>query len=293
MKILKFNPIEQLKNDKDTLLEGYITEFLFKNQFLDNADKPVPYSHGWWSGFLKGKRIVFVLRNNLSPLDKEIITLLKSKYECWQVTYDNGNWFFLDEDLRLTKSDFLVIYSLRKQSNSSGTADETKSEDRQNKCIDFFQNHQLLSEIAIERKFVDDFLSVYFSFVMNIDFFTKNSEGNICAIEVKFKSESQGGYFGIGPGQLIWLKELSSQGIDIFYALLYKDAMHKDMTILEYLDDKNIEKAWYIHQIDTSDISGHAIGPKKTSINGKKQQPFEKIRKSAVLSNQKILLNFK
>ena len=60
-----FNPIEQLKRDKHTLLEGYVTEHLFKKQFL--AGRTIEeYSHGWWTGMLRGKRFLFILKDNLN-----------------------------------------------------------------------------------------------------------------------------------------------------------------------------------------------------------------------------------
>ncbi len=44
--------ITQLKHD--TLLEGYITEELFKRQFLEN--KHPSYTTGWWSATIHNKR---------------------------------------------------------------------------------------------------------------------------------------------------------------------------------------------------------------------------------------------
>ncbi|SHH19526.1 hypothetical protein SAMN02745135_00003 [Caloranaerobacter azorensis DSM 13643] len=47
--------VQQLLKDKHTLLEGYVTEQLFYNQFLSNGN--ISFSNGWWMTTYNGKKI--------------------------------------------------------------------------------------------------------------------------------------------------------------------------------------------------------------------------------------------
>ena len=287
-----FNPIEQLKRDKHTLLEGYVTEHLFKKQFLAGRTKE-KYSHGWWTGMLRGKRFLFILKNNLNNIDKEIINTFKKDYECWQVLYTNeGLRRFINDDYSesLSETDFFEIYKLERKQLPLKATSETSNNQRQNRCIEYFKNHQLLNEIAVERNFADDFLSVFFSSIINIDYFTKNENDELCAIEIKFKNETFDGYFGIDAGPISLLLEIRSKGIKVYHVILYKDRDHKDMSIFDYIEDTTIDKAWYIHNFEKEDIVGYSEAPEKTSVDGKKKQSFGQIRKEVVLNGRRITL---
>ena len=55
---------KQILRDKHTLLEGYVTEYLYKTQFLES--RPQNYTCGWWSAEVGGQRFFFVVKEKLS-----------------------------------------------------------------------------------------------------------------------------------------------------------------------------------------------------------------------------------
>ena len=62
------------------------------------------------------------------------------------------------------------------------------------------------------------------------------------------------------------------------------------MSIFDYIEDNTIDKAWYIHSFVKNDIVGYSEAPEKTSVDGKKRQPFGQIRKEIVLSSPRVRL---
>lgn len=78
---------------------------------------------------------------------------------------------------------------------------ETRNSERQNQSINFFKGNKILKKIATERRFANNFLTVYFRGMINIDMFTKKNE-QINVIEIKYKYESRDGYFGVNTGQM-------------------------------------------------------------------------------------------
>lgn len=283
--------INQLKRDKHTLLEGYVTEFLFERQFLKSRSGR--YTHGWWSGIINGERFFFVLKEQLSSLDQEVLTVLNTNYNCWQAIYKNGEWIFGKDEMWYSQSEFLNKFNLVKRQAAVHATSDTTDIDRQNKCIDFFDANSIIICTAIERNFADDFLSVYFKGILNVDYFTKNKEGNLCVVEVKFKNESYDGVFGINIGEVALFTELRRMGFKVIHTILYKNRENKEMSIFDYLNSNTIEHAWYIGVFDEKDLDAPAVAPSKTSVDGKKNQYFYKLKKSKMIqNNNKKILDF-
>lgn len=283
--------INQLKRDKHTLLEGYVTEFLFERQFLKSRSET--YTHGWWSGTINGKRFFFVLKAQLSSLDQEVLTALNTNYNCWQATYKNGEWFFCKDEKWYSQIEFLNKLNLVKRQAAIHATSATTDADRQNKCIDFFDANNIIICTAIERNFADDFLSVYFNGILNVDYFTKNKEGKLCVVEVKFKNESYDDVFGINIGEVDLFIQLRRIGFKVIHTILYKNRENKEMSIFDYLKSNSIEHAWYIGVFDEKNLDAPALAPSKTSVDGKKNQYFYKLKKSKMIrDNYKKSLDF-
>lgn len=280
----KQEAIAQLKHDKHTLLEGYVTEYLFNKQFLVSmGDK---YSHGWWSGTLSEKRFFFVIKDKLTTLDMEILSLLNTKYDCWQVDYSSEKWAFIKNGESLQLDEFISRYNLTRQQMAVEATVDTTNIDRQEKCISFFGKCGTLTEIAVERNFADNILSVYFKGTLNIDFFTKNRDGKICIIEVKFKSESYDGVFGINVGEVAMFKELREFGFLVVLTILYKNRLNKDMSIFDYLENNEIDHSWYIKDFIEDDLDTPGVAPAKTSVDGKKMQGFYKLNMNKIIQEK-------
>lgn len=289
MSKIKFDPEMQLRRDKAAILEGYITEYLFKKQFLDSKD-PETYSHGWWIGKYKNRKFLFVFREKLNHLDNDIINRFKDDYNCWQVVNYNGVLRFYDidnDEISFSKDDFLGMYNSLYKGKPSKATKEVSNKERQDRCIKFFNEHQLLDDIALERDFVDNFLSVHFSSIINVDYFTKNDEGKYCVIEVKFKTEKPNGNFGLNKGEINLFDELSSKGFTILHVILYKDRQHKDLTILDYIDSNDIEKYWFYHYFKIEDIVSYGVAPEETSHDGNSKQEYGNIPKDIILNDER------
>lgn len=68
----------QLLRDKHILLEGYVMEYLFEQQFLIQKGKN--YINGWWSALRGDERFFFLVKEKMNKLDKKVFHLLKSQY---------------------------------------------------------------------------------------------------------------------------------------------------------------------------------------------------------------------
>lgn len=273
----------QLKRDKHTLLEGYVSEFLFEQQFMKTRD--LPYTHGWWLGWHDGNPFIFIIKETLSDLDHEIILKLSSCYTCWQTWKANGQWYFYKDGKTYDLNSFLHHLNITPKQNGLYATHATTDPIRQNKCIEFFEKHEIIHSIAMERNFADDILTVYFRNVLNIDYIIKNESGGITAVEVKFKNESYDGYFGINAGEVALFIKLRALGLKVLHCILYKTRNQKDMSIFDYLDCKTIPHNWYVSEFSEEELVGSSAAPQKTSVDGKKQQTFFKLPKDKMLNS--------
>lgn len=265
--------IQQLLNDKHTLLEGYVTEQLFYNQFLKN--NTIPFSGGWWMTNHKGIRLFFIVKEFLSDFEHEIISKIPYPHQCWQVYLKDEEFIFIKENKVLTQQEFREKYKLTTIREAMIASQDTRNKDRQNKSILFFKQNSTTKKIAVERKFANNFLTVHFYSMINVDFFTKkNNQFNI--IEVKYKYESKDGYFGINTGQMEMFKFFMGIGFNIYHFILYNYTKDMNISIFGFLDLKGV-KNWYHARINDSTIHGIGVAPKMTSVSGGFKQSYYKL----------------
>ena len=261
--------IEQIRRDKHTLLEGYVTEYLFKDQFL--KDRNDTFSKGWWSASLGKERYFFYVKEFQNIVDRRLETILSSQYEVWKVSFGD-DLYFSSLKKTLSLEEFIDSKKLRKKRTPLNATCQTKNENRQNNCIDFFLEKDILLEVAKERYFADDFLTEYFDSMVNIDFVTINKNDELCVIETKFKYESRADTFGINSGQLQLFRELDQLGLQIFNVVLYNTTKDKSLSIFGYLNRTDINKYWLYGKLTNLDKRTKSMGPEETSVDGKKKQ---------------------
>lgn len=102
--------IQQLLNDKHTLLEGYVTEQLFYRQFLKNNS--IPFSSGWWMTNYNEIRLFFIVKECLSDFDQEIIKKIPSPHQCWQVYLNGEEFVFIKDSIHLMQREFINKFKL-------------------------------------------------------------------------------------------------------------------------------------------------------------------------------------
>ena len=259
--------IELLIKYKETVLEGYVSEYLFEKQFLDSSNRE--YAHGIWTAKWGGLHLFFIFKQELSDIDKKILSnkLLNLLFSCWHVYEKDDKFYFSNENVTYDEKAFL---------NSVGNArvsrpvpiDKDGLTERKKKCIDFFKNNNLLFPIATERQFVNSFLEVHFYSVINIDYIALNRDGELLLYEVKFKDENREGYFGINAGQKNLLGLLEVCGFRIVYAVLYKDRPHSTLNIFDYMNTSDITPKWYFANIDLNKYVKCQYVAKYTSLHG-------------------------
>lgn len=288
----KLGAIGQFFFDKETILEGYVSEYLFEKQFLDNKNKD--YTHGIWIAQLfKDKKnndeaanFFFIFKQELSNFDKKLLsnTDLKKSFMCFHAYEKDNQWWFSDGVKTFNQKEFLQrIKNNRIPKPIDEHEHEHQMTNRKEKCIDFFEEQNILLKIANERHFANDFLSVYFDSVVNIDYLACGDGGELDIYEVKFKNESKAGYFGINVGQQKVLKRLSCCNFNIYYVVLYKDKKYSSFHIFDYINASDVPKKWYIGKIDIDNYVGHGTAPDDTSINGDHPQSHYNYDKSPIL----------
>lgn len=286
----KLGAIGQFFFDKETILEGYVSEYLFEKQFLNSKNKD--YTHGIWIAQLFNNKknnegvvnYFFIFKQELSNFDKKLLsnTELKKIFMCFHAYEKDNQWWFSDGVQTFNQKEFLQRIENNKTPKPIYDY-EHQMTNRKEKCIDYFEEHNILLPIANERNFANNFLSVYFDSVVNIDYLACGDNGEIDVYEVKFKNESKAGYFGINIGQQKVLKHLSCCNFNIYYVVLYKDKRHSDYHIFDYINASDIPKKWYIGKIDIDNYVGDGTAPDDTSIYGNRSQQYYNYDKSTIL----------
>ncbi len=263
---------EQILRDKHTLLEGYVTEYLFEKQFLTEKDKS--YTNGWWSALRGKKRFFFLVKEEPNDLDEKVFRLLNSRYTCWRAYPEKEEWFFSDGQSKISEKEFLTRYGFKAIHNHLSATNEIKDSQRQNQCIEFFENHNIMTKIAIERNFADDFLTVYFNNSVNMDYIIMNAGGHLCVMEIKFKYENKAGYFGINTGQVQMFEKLEELGFEIHHMILYNQTKNKDLSIFGFLNKKSLKKYWLYSKLTDFSNREKSTAPEATSVDGKRRQAY-------------------
>lgn len=270
--------VQQVVRDKDTILEGYVTEFLFAKQFL--SGRQGSYTQGWWHSNDRGRRYFFVVKPVLNDIDVSFAKVVLQTAEVWQAWItDNGTWMlkqFLDSSAtpELTESQFVAKCGVDSFRSGLLATSSVRDETRQNKCIAFFKKHDILTKVATERCFADDFLFKHFRSAVNVDFITVNKSGALCVLEVKFKFETRAGKFGVDSGQYHMLTELMGLGLQIHHIVLYNFTKKKDLTIFGFLATNHPSRHWKMCQLRPGHSAYETVAPSYTSIDGRKLQPY-------------------
>lgn len=272
----KKKAIEQLKRDKHTLLEGYVTEFIFEKQFL--LKNQSQYTKGWWMATYKDVKIFFIVKSDLNSLDEEIINILEENNECWKVDLKEEELVFSNKTEILSKEEFVKKHKLLKIRDNMTASLNTRNKDRQSKSISFFEKNNLLKKIAVERYFANNFLTLYFNGMVNIDCFSKDKNDQLNVIEIKFKYETRDKCFGINTGQMNMFNYLSKYNFKVNHFILYNSTKDKDITIFGFLALK-IKKYWLLASVEKLDTQGKSIAPEYTSVSGNFKQEYFKLKK--------------
>lgn len=217
----------------------------------------------------------FVVSESLNDVDKAVTGVLSKQYPVWRAYPEEDTWYFQNGETRLDLGQFLSEYHLQEPRDTRAADEKTRDYVRQIKCVSFFEAHGILKKIAIERNFANFFLTNCFDSLVNIDYIIQKRNGQLCAIEVKFKNESSNGTFGINAGQLRMFGLLEQLGFEIQHWILYKGANNKkNISIFDFLEQKR-KKWWRFGVICPSDVEGNGkTAPKETSVNGFKVQEY-------------------
>ena len=238
----KLSAKEQILQDKHTLLEGYVVEYLYRKQFLSSGN--TEYTSGWWFAHGIGQPdFFFVVTEKPNKVDREIINVLSSQFNVLTAYPEGESWYFHQDGIKMDMKQFSVRYDLKIRSLEK--ADENvRDGQRQQKCLSFFETHDMLRKVAIERNFADSILSSYFSSPVNIDCFIRKRNGKLCVIEIKFKNETSRGSFGVNQGQYQLFKKLSAMGFEIQNWILYKKQYNnKNVSVFDFLNQPG--KKWW------------------------------------------------
>ena len=265
---------KQLKKDKHNLLEGYVSEYCFEKQFLSSGS--VRYTKGWWIAHGKDEYVAFCYKEDFNEIDENIASYLLLGMPVWHVRF-NGAWEFrnIKTNERLSLQELTKSYHTVSFSSPIEATSETRDDDRQTKCIEFFQRKGILIDIAEQRKFANDVLSPSFNGLINVDFFSINKRQEPCVIEIKFKYPANDNTFGFDKGLGDTFDYLSNNcRVKICHFILYKPIRSEEYSIFDYLKDTRVERFWLFARL--LDI-GHfklKTAPSKTSVDGKKKQQY-------------------
>ena len=265
---------EQILQDKHTLLEGYVVEYLYRKQFLSSGD--TEYTSGWWFAYRTGQPgFFFVVTENPNKVDREIIDVLSSQFNVLTAYPEGESWYFYQDGTRLSMNQFLAKFDLKISTASFVAKQNVRNIQRQQKCLSFFESHDMLRKVAIERNFADSVLSPCFTSLLNIDCFIRRHNGKLCVIEIKFKNETARGTFGINRGQYQLFKKLASMGFEIQNWILFKKQYNKkDISIFDFLRQPG-KKWWRLGMIDTENSGNQEkTAPEETSVAGNRQQTY-------------------
>ena len=264
----------KIQRDKHTVLEGYVTEELFRKQFLSVSSDA--YTRGWWSAVANGQRFFFLVSEQKNDVDCKVMLRISGSYPCWRVYKNGKNWRFRSGDTVLDFPHFLKRYQIKKIARPASTCEEVKNKDRQERCLNYFEHNNMLRNIAVERDFANFVLSSFFQYAVNIDFFAISDE-QLCAIEVKYKYGMPSGEFGMNVGQYQFLKEMNLLGFEIYNILLWNSTGNKNLSVFDFLDQPDIEKKWLCNHMEEFPDREVHTAPSKTEVYGRNGQKFHKL----------------
>lgn len=271
--------IRQIVRDKDTILEGYVTEFLFTRQFLSGRDGE--FTQGWWCANTPHAKYFFVVKPALNDIDAEFANVVGATATVWQAWLtEEGRWLLRRVNGgsagpdSLTEDEFASECGVATFRSGLLATGNVRDKVRQNRCVEFFKRTSILKKVATERCFADDLLFRHFTNAVNIDFITRNRQGALCVLEVKFKFETRAGKFGVDSGQYHMLTDLLGLGLQVHHIVLYNHTRQKSLTIFGFLADSSPSRHWKLCQLRSGCAAYETVAPSYTSIDGRKLQPY-------------------
>ena len=258
----------QLYKDKQTLLEGYVVEQLFEEQYM----KGKKFTSGWWVVSRYGKDYYFCLTDEPNEVDKRFEQILDSD-NVWYVD-TSVDYVFYNNGIRYSLEDFCISQGLKIYKPEAVAKSVNKK--RQDLCIAYFKAMGMLRDIAINRYFANNFLTCYFGKPVNIDYINIKSDNRLCVSEVKFKYPTADNHYGINTGEYRMLKSLSEKGIVIAHVILNKNVPSETYSIFDFLVSPD-KKYWKIAEIDMGETRSGSVAPEKTSEDASRKQGYVKI----------------
>ncbi|WP_421085617.1 hypothetical protein ACN5XJ_26565 (plasmid) [Priestia sp. MF3] len=289
-----------LKRDKHKLLEGMVAEELFKQDILKKDKIENRTSKGWWAiedPLNRSEYMLFhVTEDRPNKYDIEIYELLlELDILVTHVILQKNNFYFLEINKQILKSQlkeedyvheylFLVNYGLIKYRSIHLAEREHRDPFLQDRAIQFIEKQGILKEVAIQRYFVNHFLTVHFEgFPINLDGLMRARKG-LTVFEVKFKfpfpDDLNNYYYGVNKGQVKLFKWLLQSNIHIYHYIAKNPGNKKTIGIFEVLSTSELKQNFYWEAsfLNTSDLDNKDfIAPKETSIAGDKPVYFKPI----------------
>lgn len=239
--------LNQICNRTSKILGGYVSETLFLEKFVIPAN--LTYSKGWWAanehraGNQPGEIVFFAVKNTLSEFDRRIGgLLLQHNYSWYQIKESNGSPVVIADGRELSFEQFAAERNLERSAHAArSTGDDPERE----RCISFFDEHNLTREIAYSIYVEDNFLNQFF-YTTNIDLFIESPNNVPVCIELKFKDEFSCRnklVFGEDKMQYETLFPILMEcGMDVYNCILYNDIKNAHNTsttnIFDFLDRK-------------------------------------------------------
>lgn len=244
---------------------SYISERLFQKQFLEGRN--INYTTGWWISKVKENLIyLFLVKEEISDLDKEIIEKVKSSFsEVFHVKYSKDCIIIqsIDSHSTYTLQEFLEQYEHRELETKINHQDNTEIKQ---KYFNYFIDNNMYEDVVNEVDVENEFLKKYF-YSTNIDFLIKNDVG-IFLLEVKYKYRTKNGNFGINKMQYEVCSIFQSNNIRAFNVVLENESK---VDILERVDNNDFEWVYSHIKEESTDLKD---APKETSYDQMKTQRY-------------------
>lgn len=258
-----------IKGLKKETLSSYISEHLFKEKFMNT--KNLEYTTDWWISKSRGYEFAFLVKNNVTELDNEIIELLKKwdGINIYQIIIDNNSIIIKSvENEEFTVQQFVDKYSLSEIKKNSKIMEEEDLSIKE-EYYDYLDKNNLINRVSKDLM-VSKALLGKFLYSTNIDFICKNSVG-LFILEVKFKYRTKDGNFGMNKMQYEILESFNK--ISIFsYNIVLENDWRKKLDILEVVEKEN--NKWLYSRLSFENKKSLVEADKSTSLYKNQKQQY-------------------
>lgn len=311
--------MEWLWMDATKVTSGFVGEHYFEEKFL-KPDNLYTYSTGWYHCNLGNTDVpfVFFLGNNMTELDREILSKFGNERYFCQVYFNNGLHFwyhgkisqYFNQGHHFNEEDFINELGLTKLQDKIVAPEKSKNRTEFVSYLKFFLNERIFNKVFLDRYFCNGFLVQYFRKVIDFDFIIKNSKNEYIIADVKFKypihyifKDRNYRYFGINvaPGKLY--RELS-KSFKIYNFNFIKPESDTN-NLVDFISKGHLQQMYY-SKLNVGFIREDNIFPRNarnvndnqtgTDYSGKKQTPYYRFPISEYtcknLTDNKIKLPF-